>query len=126
MIALYSLLFVSSFIATTTSDLLLDGGTQNGWDKDRWVVSVDGVMGGKSIGFVSYNDSATTMKFSGTININGGGFANVGRKFQPLDLRGYAGIVLTIDEDEYSGFSTAGEKPFAFHFQLKDSSSNFY
>jgi len=84
-------------------------------------------MGGKSQGYVSYStDPNDTMTFYGTINTNGGGFANVGLRFSPpLDLTPYAGIVVEMEADGWSGVgggpsSNNGEKPFGFHLQLGD------
>jgi len=114
---------------TTASDLPLAGSgtSNNGWDQSSWSVGVDGVMGGTSRGYVSYSDDPNdTMTFYGTINTNGGGFANVGRRFSPsLDLTPYAGIVVEMEAQGWIGGGQSsdgeeGEKPFGFHLQMGD------
>ena len=59
-----------------------------------WAVTVDGVMGGKSSGSVSY--PGTGLRFEGYLNTDGGGFTYMHHRSRPpLDLSQYAGIRLT-------------------------------
>jgi len=122
------------FFTTTasSSDLPLassSGTSNNEWDQSSWSVGTDGVMGGQSSGYVSYSNDPPneTMTFHGTINTNGGGFANVGRRFSPsLDLTPYAGIVVEMEAELWIGgvgrsqSSEGGEKPLGFHLQMGD------
>ena len=88
-----------------------------------------GVMGGRSRCYVPYSDDSNvdTMTFYGTINTNGGGFANVGWRFsRSLDLTPYAGIVVEMEAEGWTGGGGSsdggeGEKPFGFHLQMGDS-----
>jgi len=136
---LSSLILSTTIIAkptpTAAYDLPLTGGTtsNDGWDQSSWYVGVDGVMGGKSRGYVSYSDDPNgTMTFYGTINTDGGGFANVGRYFRPsLDLTPYAGIVVEMEAERWTGGDGSsaggeGEKPFGFHLQMGDAGSGYY
>lgn len=119
---LYAVL-TTSFRPTTASDLPLAGSATDKWDQTSWSIGVDGVMGGKSKGYASYSDPNDTMTFYGTINTNGGGFANVGRRFRPsLDLTPYAGVVVEMEAERWVGSSSGGEgeKPFGFHLQMGD------
>merc|ERR1719410_751837 len=76
--------------------LRLDGGN-DGWDASSWYVQVDGVMGGKSSGFLEFEDSNSIMSFEGNINLNGGGFSSVRKQFNPINLGGYSGVVLELE-----------------------------
>jgi len=131
MIALHSLPLLKSaiyialalFLTTiTASDLVIDGGDTKTWEK--WRVGVDGVMGGKSTGFVSYDYLDAKMNFYGTIDLDGGGFASIGRSISTLDLSKHDGIVITMDAQEY-GYSKNTLKPFGFHLQFQDARSRF-
>jgi len=125
--ALVNIFFASSLKNASASDLILaGGGTENGWKNDIWSVGVDGVMGGKSTGFLSYDNSDATMRFYGTINLNGGGFASAGKSFQALDLQRYAGIIVAMETEYVDGSTTTAEKPFGFHLQLGDFSAFGY
>jgi uncharacterized surface protein with fasciclin (FAS1) repeats len=70
--------------------LTLHGGDV-GWNANDWTVVNDGVMGGRSNGYVKYDDN--TMIFTGSINLVGGGFTSV-RARKNLDLSAYAGLVV--------------------------------
>jgi hypothetical protein len=59
----------------------------------RWQVVNDGVMGGRSQGFVAIEDG--TLRFTGTLVTRGGGFTSV-RTDRSLDLEGYAGVELRV------------------------------
>jgi hypothetical protein len=69
---------------------LFDFGTA---DQARWQVVDDGVMGGRSRGFVAIEDG--TLRFTGTLVTQGGGFTSV-RADRPMDLGGYDGLELRV------------------------------
>jgi hypothetical protein len=78
--------------ATGTPDLLelFDFGS----DEDvRWQVVNDGVMGGRSQGYVEIQEGA--LHFTGTLVTQGGGFTSV-RASTALDLEGYDGLELRV------------------------------
>ena len=58
-----------------------------------WRVVNDGVMGGRSKGFVSLEDG--TLKFTGTLVTRGGGFTSL-RAAMPADLSTYDGLELRV------------------------------
>jgi len=58
-----------------------------------WDVVNDGVMGGRSAGFVAIADG--TLRFTGTLVTQGGGFTSV-RARRTVDLTGNAGIELRV------------------------------
>jgi NADH dehydrogenase [ubiquinone] 1 alpha subcomplex assembly factor 1 len=60
-------------------------------DDTDWTVVNDGVMGGRSQGFVAVADG--TLRFTGTLVTQGGGFTSV-RAPRVVDLRGQTGIEL--------------------------------
>jgi NADH dehydrogenase [ubiquinone] 1 alpha subcomplex assembly factor 1 len=62
-------------------------------DEPEWQVVNDGVMGGRSSGFVQVADGA--LRFSGTLVTQGGGFTSV-RAPVVLDLRGQLGLELRV------------------------------
>ena len=64
-----------------------------GSDVPRWSVENDGVMGGRSEGFVEIADG--TLVFTGEVVTEGGGFASV-RAARQVDLSGYDGIELRV------------------------------
>merc|ERR1719491_2337663 len=101
----------------------IDGGKD--WEESRWYVQNDGVMGGKSKGDIQFID--TMLQFSGNIVTQGGGFTSVRRRAN-LDLRQYAGIVVTVEAAPYtySGTGTATTTPTGLHLQLDDSSYYAY
>jgi hypothetical protein len=51
------------------------------WRSSAWRVQVDGVMGGLSTGTLDFSEGK--LKFSGDINLNGGGFSSVRRSYSP-------------------------------------------
>lgn len=59
----------------------------------QWRVENDGVMGGRSQGFVEVTDG--TLVFTGEVVTEGGGFTSV-RADQQADLSGYDGIALRV------------------------------
>lgn len=58
-----------------------------------WIVVNDGVMGGRSAGFVSVQDG--TLRFTGTLVTQGGGFTSV-RAMRDVDLSGAVGLELRV------------------------------
>jgi hypothetical protein len=54
--------------AVVVEDLLIDGGS-DGWSANAWGVIVDGVMGGKSSGFVDFSkDAPQVLEFTGAVS----------------------------------------------------------
>ena len=70
----------------------------------QWKTVNDNVMGGRSKGEPAFADGKLT--FSGTINTNGGGFSSIRTKPAPVDLSGYAGILMRIKSDG-RGYTTS-------------------
>jgi hypothetical protein len=62
-------------------------------DEAEWQVVNDGVMGGRSAGFVTVQDG--TLRFSGTLVTQGGGFTSV-RARRDVDLTGHLGLELRV------------------------------
>jgi NADH dehydrogenase [ubiquinone] 1 alpha subcomplex assembly factor 1 len=62
-------------------------------DEAQWAVVNDGVMGGRSAGFVAIE--AGTLRFTGTLVTQGGGFTLV-RAQRAVDLSGYVGLELRV------------------------------
>lgn len=62
-------------------------------DQASWRVVNDGVMGGRSQGFVAVEDGV--LRFTGTLVTQGGGFTSV-RADRSLDLEGYDGLELRV------------------------------
>lgn len=63
-------------------------------DEDaRWMVVNDGVMGGRSKGYVSVNEGV--LRFEGELVTRGGGFTSI-RSSVDLDLSDYSGIELRV------------------------------
>ncbi len=62
-------------------------------DEAEWVVVNDGVMGGRSAGFVAVEQGA--LRFTGTLVTQGGGFTSV-RARRTVDLTGQLGIELRV------------------------------
>lgn len=62
-------------------------------DDAQWTVVNDGVMGGRSSGFVAIEDG--TLRFTGTIVTQGGGFTSL-RASRVVNLTGHAGIELMV------------------------------
>ena len=59
----------------------------------RWRIVNDGVMGGKSQGFVEVADG--TLRFTGTLVTDGGGFTST-RVDRRMDLSGYSAIEMRV------------------------------
>lgn len=72
----------------TKSMLLFDF---EGDSVQNWEVVNDGVMGGRSQGFVAIQDD--TLRFTGDLVTRGGGFTSV-RRFDDFDLSGHDGLEL--------------------------------
>lgn len=115
---------IALLVATTTcvtADLRLDGGP-TGWDQSRWYVQVDGVMGGRSTGDLTFTDSGTVLDFSGDISLIGGGFSSVRRRFSSaLDLSDHAGVVVEVETHDW----TERDAPLGMHLQFGDSASYY-
>ena len=62
-------------------------------DEATWQVVNDGVMGGRSQGFVAVEDGV--LRFTGTLVTQGGGFTSV-RAARSADLEGYDGLELHV------------------------------
>lgn len=62
-------------------------------DEATWDVVNDGVMGGRSAGFVTVADGA--LRFTGTLVTQGGGFTSV-RAARAVDLTGQVGLELRV------------------------------
>jgi NADH dehydrogenase [ubiquinone] 1 alpha subcomplex assembly factor 1 len=62
-------------------------------DEPAWEVVNDGVMGGRSSGFVAVTDGS--LRFTGTLVTQGGGFTSV-RAPRPVDLTGHEGLELRV------------------------------
>ncbi len=62
-------------------------------DEAEWDVVNDGVMGGRSAGFVAVEQG--TLRFTGTLVTQGGGFTSV-RARRDVDLSGQTGIELRV------------------------------
>jgi NADH dehydrogenase [ubiquinone] 1 alpha subcomplex assembly factor 1 len=65
-------------------------------DEAEWFVVNDGVMGGRSAGFVTVEEG--TLRFTGTLVTRGGGFTSV-RARRVIDLTGEAGLELRVRGD---------------------------
>ena len=64
-----------------------------GTDEAPWTVVNDGVMGGRSAGYVTVADGS--LRFTGTLVTQGGGFTSV-RARRDVDLSGQTGIELRV------------------------------
>lgn len=62
-------------------------------DEAAWEVVNDGVMGGRSVGFVAIE--AGTLRFTGTLVTQGGGFTSV-RARRDIDLSGFVGLEMRV------------------------------
>jgi hypothetical protein len=78
--------------APAVRDTLFSFDTGDG-DGDAWEVVNDGVMGGRSAGFVRVQDGA--LQFTGTLVTQGGGFTSV-RAARDADITGQAGLELRV------------------------------
>lgn len=65
-------------------------------EEAEWFVVNDGVMGGRSAGFVNVEEG--TLRFTGTLVTRGGGFTSV-RARRVVDLTGEAGLELRVRGD---------------------------
>jgi len=80
-------------------------------------VQVDGVMGGRSSGRLRFEGGA--MEFTGTINLQGGGFSSVRRSMPTVDLSKFAGVLVGVETDAFP----QKKAPLGLHLQLQDASS---
>lgn len=78
-------------------------------DAASWVIVNDGVMGGRSSGFLEFADSA--MRFSGEVVTNGGGFTSVRLRTSGDELVGTDRIVLRLRSDERNYTLTFNDAP---------------
>ena len=62
-------------------------------DEASWQIVNDGVMGGRSQGYVEVSEGV--LRFTGTLVTQGGGFTSV-RADRPVDLTGYDGVELRV------------------------------
>lgn len=122
--------------APTIEYTRIDGGNDVGWDERSWYVQVDGVMGGKSSGEMEFistlpeDDSdneeidsiANMMQFTGDISLDGGGFSSVRRR-DDLDMSDYAGIVVTLEAEQYN--PTTSSSMTGLHLQFDDATSYY-
>eukprot|EP00959_Pyramimonas_sp_CCMP1952_P467071 9490998-Pyramimonas_sp.AAC.2 len=108
-------------------DISIDGG-RDGWDRTRWYMQADTVMGGRSSGSLTYlenncpspgfppgeqGESCSPLYFSGDISLIGGGFNSIRRPISPtMDMSAYTGIVISADA------VGLGQKPVAFHLRV--------
>jgi hypothetical protein len=108
------LLCVVLFVVQANSDLLLAGSATG------WQVVVDGVMGGRSSAAIAEPVGAGgPFTFSGSIDLNGGGFASIRRTFStPVDMRPYAGLVVRYDVRAPTA-ATGGRAPLALRVSLR-------
>lgn len=65
-------------------------------DEANWQIVNDGVMGGRSKGYVSIEEGS--LRFTGTLVTRGGGFTSV-RADRSVDLAGYDGLELRVRGD---------------------------
>ena len=120
---LFGILAILNAADAAASDFRIDGG-ESGWDQNAWYVQVDGVMGGLSSGGLQFRENRTTMAFSGDINLRGGGFSSVRRRFyEELDLSAFAGVVLTVEADPIIASVGTRTAPLGMHLQFGDSRS---
>jgi hypothetical protein len=80
-------------VASLSPPLLMMLFDFEGSDGPRWSIENDGVMGGRSQGFVEIADG--TLVFTGEVVTRGGGFTSV-RAARRVDLSGYDGIELRV------------------------------
>ncbi len=109
---------------------------------DRWVVVLDGVMGGRSSGGISFNDGDAF--FSGSLSLaNNGGFASV-RRVWPQTVGGNDRVVIKVLGDgrkyqlrlrqdrRFNGiayaveFKTIAEQWLEFEFSAEDFSAVYF
>jgi energy-converting hydrogenase Eha subunit A len=112
-------LFDLNISTVVAENLRLDGGN-DGWDVSAWRVVVDGVMGGKSSGYLNFEDSQRTMSFDGNIDLDGGGFSSVRKPFSLTNLSTYSGIILELEANTFLEEELA---PLGLHLRLEDADS---
>mmetsp|Transcript_28915 Transcript_28915/g.43667 ORF Transcript_28915/g.43667 Transcript_28915/m.43667 type:complete len:401 (-) Transcript_28915:106-1308(-) len=114
-------LVLSAYMAN--AELRIGGGDQK-WDVRQWYAQVDGVMGGKSSGYLEFEQSNSIMLFYGNINLDGGGFSSVRKQtFQRTDLTPFAGIVVELEaEDLAAAQRSKNSSPLGLHLQFRDNS----
>ena len=90
--SLFALLFMFSFGPSniTPSDAVMDFGKG---ELSNWRALNDGVMGGRSVGNVSY--SRSTLKWEGRVSLeNNGGFSSVRSPWGEQDLSGFDAVTI--------------------------------
>uniref|UniRef100_A0A6U2CT99 NADH:ubiquinone oxidoreductase intermediate-associated protein 30 domain-containing protein n=1 Tax=Hemiselmis andersenii TaxID=464988 RepID=A0A6U2CT99_HEMAN len=107
----------SLFAVAINADKTLAGGS-GGWSDGEWYVQVDGVMGGKSSGSLSF-PSSSVMQFSGVISLDGGGFSSVRSYRMSHDLSSYAGVSVAFET------MAPGSVPMGMHIQFAMSGSRY-
>ncbi len=86
---------------------------------------VDGVMGGKSSGDLTFLESDTAMSFSGIISLDGGGFSSVIKSFSSaIDLSSYAGFVVELETTSAYDPNDI-HAPLGLHLQFHDSNARY-
>ena len=80
-------------------------------------------MGGKSSGNMEFLQDNSVMKFTGEINLDGGGFSSVRRRVN-LDLSEYAGVVVTLEADQRST-DKGNLPPIGLELQFDDRTSRY-
>eukprot|EP00984_Skeletonema_dohrnii_P031688 scaffold24521_cov121-Skeletonema_dohrnii-CCMP3373.AAC.2 len=86
---------------------------------------VDGVMGGKSSGDLTFLESNTVMSFSGVISLDGGGFSSVRKSFSSaIDLSPYAGFVVELETTSAHDPNNV-DAPLGLHLQFHDSNTRY-
>ena len=101
-------------------ELLRSGGLSSG-NMLNWGVTVDGVMGGRSVGTTSV--AGSSVRFQGLVNTNGGGFAYMSQtNYGSLNanLSQYQGISLELGSLDAA---TVGNAPLGFELELQGSSN---
>ncbi len=108
LLALFGFSFASLTFANPgnegAGDLLLHDFEKAAESGRQWKTVNDNVMGGRSKGGPSFAKGKLT--FSGTINTNGGGFSSIRTNPAPVDLSGYAGLLMRIKSDG-RGYTTS-------------------
>ena len=86
---------------------------------------VDGVMGGKSSGDLTFLESNSVMSFSGVISLDGGGFSSVIKSFSSaIDLSPYAGFVVELETTSAHDPNNV-DAPLGLHLQFHDSNTRY-
>jgi len=80
----------------TTATFNIDFGTAN--NATDWTVIVDGVMGGRSTGTITYTEN--TLQFSGALSLeNNGGFSQIRKYTNSKDMSGYQTVEVRLKGD---------------------------